>query len=117
MHSQSRGQKCDVGGGHRERLAENYCVPTARNVRRRLNSKSLTAACVAVDTLPALAHGGLLISYANRAVNLNEEMLVRLRALGVSGRVTLGMSADVALVGLAPALKRFQSLHPNPELP
>jgi DNA-binding transcriptional LysR family regulator len=61
-------------------------------------------------------HGDLLISYANRAVDLNEEMLVRLRAEHAPERVVLGMSADVALVGLAPALKRSQSIHPNLEL-
>jgi DNA-binding transcriptional LysR family regulator len=61
-------------------------------------------------------HGDLLISYANRAVDLNEEMLMRLRAESAPERVTLGMSAEVALVGLAPALKRFQSLHPNLKL-
>jgi DNA-binding transcriptional LysR family regulator len=61
-------------------------------------------------------HGDLLISYANRAVDLNEEMLIRLRARNATERIALGMSADVALVGLAPALKRFQSLHPNLEL-
>jgi DNA-binding transcriptional LysR family regulator len=61
-------------------------------------------------------HGELLTSYANRAVDLNEEMLIRLRAENAPERVSLGMSADVAMVELAPALKHFQSLHPNLEL-
>jgi DNA-binding transcriptional LysR family regulator len=58
-------------------------------------------------------HGELLVEYANRAVELNQETLSRLRAESVSGHVALGMSADVALAGLSPALKRFQSIHPD----
>jgi DNA-binding transcriptional LysR family regulator len=61
-------------------------------------------------------HGELLISYANRAVDLNEEALVLLRAQKPSERVGLGITTDVAMVGLGPALKRFQSLHPDLEL-
>jgi DNA-binding transcriptional LysR family regulator len=61
-------------------------------------------------------HGELLITYANRAVDLNDETLLRLRGEKSRGRVALGMSADVALIGLAPALKRFQSIHPDVEL-
>jgi DNA-binding transcriptional LysR family regulator len=61
-------------------------------------------------------HGKLLITYANRAVDLNDETLLRLRGEKSRGRLALGMSADVALIGLAPALKRFQSIHPDVEL-
>ena len=61
-------------------------------------------------------HGKLLITYANRAVDLNDETLLRLRGEKAGGRLALGMSADVALIGLAPALKRFQSIHPDVEL-
>jgi DNA-binding transcriptional LysR family regulator len=61
-------------------------------------------------------HGRLLISYANRAIDLNEEILLRLRGERTCGRVAMGMSTDVALVGLAPALKRFRSIHPDVEV-
>jgi DNA-binding transcriptional LysR family regulator len=61
-------------------------------------------------------HGDLLFSYANRAVDRNEEMLVRLRGESTPKRVVLGISADVFLFGLAAALKRFQSIQSNLEL-
>jgi len=62
------------------------------------------------------AHGKLLISYANRAVDLNEEILLRLRGEKTCERVNVGVSSDVAFIGMAPALKRFQSIHPDVEL-
>ena len=58
-------------------------------------------------------HGELLVPYANRALELNEEALARLREESASGPVRLGLSEDTALAGLAPALKRFQSSHPQ----
>jgi DNA-binding transcriptional LysR family regulator len=58
-------------------------------------------------------HGELLVPYANRALQLNEEALARLREESASGPVRLGLSEDTALAGLAPALKRFQSSHPD----
>ena len=61
-------------------------------------------------------HGQVLITYAHRAVNLNEEILLRLRGETAGRRVAVGMSADVALVGLAAAMKRFQSLQSDFEL-
>lgn len=61
-------------------------------------------------------HGELLVSYANRALDLNEETLARLRTERAPERLVLGMSTVVALVGLAPALKRFQSIYPGLEL-
>lgn len=61
-------------------------------------------------------HGELLMAYANRALDLNQEMLVRLRGEKVGGRVELGMSNGVALAGLAPAMERFQAFHPDMEL-
>jgi DNA-binding transcriptional LysR family regulator len=61
-------------------------------------------------------HGELLMTYATRAVDLNEEALARLREESASGPVHLGLSEDTALAGLTPALKRFQRSHPDVEL-
>lgn len=58
-------------------------------------------------------HGEMLVPYANRALELNDEALARLREESASGPVRLGVSEDTALAGLTPALKRFQSLHPD----
>jgi DNA-binding transcriptional LysR family regulator len=58
-------------------------------------------------------HGEMLVPYANRALELNEEALARLREESASGPVRLGVSEDTALAGLTPALKRFQSSHPE----
>src|ERR1700690_4411162 len=58
-------------------------------------------------------HGDLLVAYANRAVELNEEALARLREESASGPVRLGVSDETALAGLTPALKLFQSSHPD----
>jgi DNA-binding transcriptional LysR family regulator len=58
-------------------------------------------------------HGEMLVPYANRALDLNEEALARLREESASGPVRLGVSEDTALAGLTPALKRFQSSHPE----
>jgi DNA-binding transcriptional LysR family regulator len=56
-------------------------------------------------------HGEMLLPYANRALELNEEALARLREESASGLVRLGVSEDTALAGLTPALKRFQNSH------
>jgi len=61
-------------------------------------------------------HGELLVTYATRAVDLNEEALARLREESASGPVRLGLSEETALAGLTPALKRFQRSHPDVEL-
>jgi DNA-binding transcriptional LysR family regulator len=61
-------------------------------------------------------HGELLVAYATRAVDLNEEALARLREESASGPVRLGLSEETALSGLTPALKRFQRTHPDVEL-
>jgi DNA-binding transcriptional LysR family regulator len=61
-------------------------------------------------------HGDLLVAYANRAVDLNEEALARLREESASGPVRLGVSEETALAGLTPVLKRFQRTHPDVEL-
>jgi DNA-binding transcriptional LysR family regulator len=61
-------------------------------------------------------HGDLLVDYAHRAVQLSEQTLLRLRSETVGGPVRLGISADVALAGLIPILKRFQHVHSEVEL-
>ena len=61
-------------------------------------------------------HGELLMAYANRAVDLNDEILLRLRGERPGGRVAIGMSNGVAMAGLGPAMKRFQAFHPDVEL-
>jgi DNA-binding transcriptional LysR family regulator len=61
-------------------------------------------------------HGQLLAAYARRAIELNEEILLRLRGETAGRQMAVGMSADVALVGLAAAMKRFQSPHSDFEL-
>ena len=68
------------------------------------------------DGVKLTRHGHLLVSYAHRAVELNEEILLRLRGKTAGRRLTVGMSADVALAGLAAAMKRFQSPHSDIEL-
>jgi DNA-binding transcriptional LysR family regulator len=62
------------------------------------------------------SHGELLVAYANRAIDLNEETLARLREGSASGPVRLGVSEQTALAGLTPALKRFQRTQPDVEL-
>ena len=62
------------------------------------------------------SHGELLITYANRAVDLNEEALARLRGETMRKRVTLGMSSEVALIGFAATMKQFRSLRNDLEL-
>jgi DNA-binding transcriptional LysR family regulator len=62
------------------------------------------------------SHGELLVTYANRAIDLNEEALARLREESASGPVRLGVSEQTALAALTPALRRFQKLHPDVEV-
>ncbi len=61
-------------------------------------------------------HGELLVAYANRVIDLNEEVLARLREESASGPLCLGVSEETALAGLACALKSFQKTHPDVEL-
>jgi hypothetical protein len=63
-------------------------------------------------------HGELLVAYANRVIDLNAEILARLRAESASGPVCLGVSEETALAGLALALKSASGcpatgLHPQ----
>lgn len=61
-------------------------------------------------------HGELLANYANRVLQLNEEALFDLRQESTTNRVTLGISPDIALTELAPALRKVQSIHSDLEL-
>jgi DNA-binding transcriptional LysR family regulator len=61
-------------------------------------------------------HGEVLVTYANRAVELNEEILLRLREEKTTEQVIVGTSADVAFVGLIPGLTRMQTIRPELEL-
>jgi DNA-binding transcriptional LysR family regulator len=62
------------------------------------------------------AHGELLIIYANRAIELNDDTLARLRNENSHERVRVGLSADVALIGLASSLRSFRRCDPKVEL-
>jgi len=68
------------------------------------------------DGITLTHHGEMLMAYASRAVDLNEEMLAQLRQERAGGQIALGISNGVALVGLTPAMKRFQAFHPDLEL-
>ena len=61
-------------------------------------------------------HGELLMAYASRVVDLNDEILVRLRGERPGGRVTIGMKNGLAMAGLGTAMERFQGFHPDVEL-
>jgi DNA-binding transcriptional LysR family regulator len=61
-------------------------------------------------------HGKLLVPYANRAIELNNETLMRLREETTPSKLAMGISTDVALTGILPALKRMQSIYPELEL-
>jgi DNA-binding transcriptional LysR family regulator len=65
------------------------------------------------DGVELTRHGEVLVAYAKRALDLNEEALARLREESASGVVRLGISEDVGLAGLTPTLRRFQGMHPD----
>jgi DNA-binding transcriptional LysR family regulator len=62
------------------------------------------------------AHGELLVKYANRVLDLNDEILQHFRADRAQNPVSLGMSNGIAMAGLGPSLRRFQNLQPQAEL-
>ena len=62
------------------------------------------------------SHGELLAAYAKRVIDLNEEVLARLREESASESGCLGASEEMAVSGLTLALKRFQKTHPDVEL-
>ena len=53
-------------------------------------------------------HGELLVNYAGRVLELNDEILRRFRGDRPPHPVTLGMSGGIGMAGLAPSLRRFQ---------
>ena len=61
-------------------------------------------------------YGELLVNHAHRVIQLNQEVLGQFRGEHARTQITLGASADVALAGLAPILRRLQSVHPKLEL-
>jgi DNA-binding transcriptional LysR family regulator len=61
-------------------------------------------------------HGELLVKYASRAVELNQETLVCLREQEVNEQVVVGASPDAALAGLIPGLRRLRSSSPKLDL-
>src|ERR1035438_921557 len=56
-------------------------------------------------------HGELLVVYANHAIDLNEEVMARLREESASGPVCLGVSEETALAGLDRKSTRLNSSH------
>ena len=71
-------------------------------LERIVGQKLLTRGRNGIQLTPS---GQLLVTYAAHAVELNEEMLQRLRGQAVSPGTALGTNANIALVGLASAMK------------
>src|SRR5579864_4643641 len=61
-------------------------------------------------------HGELLVVYANRALELNEEALARLREEPATGTVRLGVSEETLMAGFTRTLTRFRRTYPDIEL-
>jgi DNA-binding transcriptional LysR family regulator len=61
-------------------------------------------------------HGELLVVYANRVIDLNQEALTGLREESARGTVRLGISEETLLVGLTRVLTRFRKSHPGIDL-
>ncbi|CAN5173577.1 LysR substrate-binding domain-containing protein [soil metagenome] len=59
------------------------------------------------------AAGEVLLSYARRILDLNDEAVFALRGHAVAGEVRLGLPADFAEVWLPEALGRFGRAHPT----
>jgi DNA-binding transcriptional LysR family regulator len=68
------------------------------------------------DGVTLTSHGELLAAYASRAIELNDEVLTRLRDESACEPLCLGVSEVMSLVGLTVALKQFQKTHPDVEL-
>ena len=62
------------------------------------------------------SHGDLLFKYVQRVLDLNDEILLRLRGDRPHSPVAVGISSGIAMAGLAPSFRRFQNLHPQSEL-
>lgn len=68
------------------------------------------------DGIVLTHHGKLLVPYANRAIELNNETLLHLRHESDPSKLAIGISTEVAFTGLLPALKRMQSIYPELEI-
>jgi DNA-binding transcriptional LysR family regulator len=60
--------------------------------------------------------GRLLVKYAGRVLDLNNEILLRFRRDRSQSLVALGVSGGIAMAGLSSSLRRFQNLQPHSEL-
>jgi DNA-binding transcriptional LysR family regulator len=134
---------CEVGFMRTQAEPDNLDLSLLRTFLALIEHRSMGKTAVAVHkTQPAISHqilrletivgqklltrgrngiqltpsGQLLATYAARAVELNEEMLLRLRGQAVGPGTALGTSANMALVGLASAMRRFQALGSGLEL-
>ncbi len=105
------------GSMGRTAVAVNKTQPAISHQMQRLEKivgqKLLTRGRNGIQLTPS---GQLLMTYAAHAVELNKEMLLRLRGQAVDPGTPLGTSANLALVGLASAMKRFQALGSGLEL-
>jgi DNA-binding transcriptional LysR family regulator len=68
------------------------------------------------DRIKLTRHGELLLTFACRLLELNEEALGRLRQDESAERLTLGICPDFALAEVTSAFRQFHSLHPKTEL-
>jgi len=105
------------GSMGRTAIAVNKTQPAISHQMLRLEKivgqKLLTRGRNGIQLTPS---GQLLVIYAAHAVELNKEMLLRLRGQAVDPGTPFGTSANMALVGLASAMKRFQALGSGLEL-
>jgi DNA-binding transcriptional LysR family regulator len=60
--------------------------------------------------------GELLVKYAGRVLDLNNEILLRFRRDRSQSPVALGVSGGIGMAGLSSSLRRFQNLQPHSEL-
>ncbi len=58
-------------------------------------------------------NGEMLVGYARRLLDLNDQALAAVRNPGVAGSVRLGLPQDFAETWLPKVLARFARLHPN----
>lgn len=105
------------GSMGRTAVAVNKTQPAISHQMLRLEKivgqKLLTRGRNGIQLTPT---GQLLMTYAAHAVELNKEMLLRLRGQAADPGTSLGTSANMALVGLASAMKQFQALGSGLEL-
>lgn len=64
-------------------------------------------------TLQLTDAGDIILGYAQRMLQLNDEAVAMSRAVGLAGSVRLGVPPDLAETWLPSALSQFSRLHPN----